>query len=178
MTTQPTRTLRLLAAALALLAHDLVTHAAEPERNALHCTDVSIWDGRDADASIHHAHELLSRLPRSTQEYLESVAAAFHPERSLSVQQALFREELIWQNRGLTDRQLDLMVFVSVALSLDAAADQAAKLCRSLEEKKDDPSLHKHVANVTQYRSQALTLLAELSPRLMNVADYELRLYF
>ena len=176
--TQATRSLRLLAVALALLAHGLVTHAAAPDRDALDCSDVSIWDERDADASIRHAHELLSRLPRSTQEYLENVATAFQTGRSLSVQQALFREDLIWQNRGLTDRQIDLIVFVSVALSLDAAADQAAKLCRSLEEKRDEPSLQKRAANVTQYRSQALTLLAELSPGLSNVADHELRFYF
>jgi hypothetical protein len=75
---------------------------------------------------LEQAHGLVPRLTPSATEYLQKVAAGFDPERSLRVQQALLREDLIWQSRGFSRRQIDLMVFISVALSLEEAEEQVS----------------------------------------------------
>lgn len=123
------------------------------------------------------ANELLSKLTPSTAGHLRNVAEGFDLERSLRVQQALLREDLIWQNRGFTDRQIDLMVFLAVALTLDKAAGLEIELLRSLEDS-SDPEVRRRLERVRQYRRQAITFLSRVAPGLENLRDYELRFYF
>ena len=126
------------------------------------------------DGLILQAQELLSRLRPSAAQYLEYVAHRWELERTLRVQQALFREDLISQRRSFTDRQLDVMVFVVVALSVDRADARAIELETLLAEGKDSQA-KRRLASVNLYRSQAFTMLSELAPRLRNIPDRELR---
>jgi hypothetical protein len=145
-------------------------------RTEASCSNIPLWDGRDPSTHLDQARSFLSKLPQSTQKSLEKVADGFDTERDLHVQQALFREDLIWQNRGYTDRQIDLMVFVAVALSLERAGDEAARLCESSkgkEERKIEPRLER----IGLYRADALTVLDRLSLRLLNLGDYEAAFY-
>jgi hypothetical protein len=126
---------------------------------------------------LDQAHGLVPRLTPSATEYLEKVAAGFDPERSLRVQQALLREDLIWQSRGFSRRQIDLMVFISVALSLEEAEEQVSELRRSFQ-KDGDPKDQRRIERIDLYRSQAVTLLEQLSASLRSVPESELRFYF
>jgi len=105
------------------------------------------------------------------------VAHDFDVERNLRIQQALFREDLIWQARGFTERQIDLMVYIAVALSFDRAGRLVEELRLSLGQKQD-PRLEQRIDAVNLYRAQALLLLSQVSTRLQNLPDNELKFYF
>ena len=126
---------------------------------------------------IEQAHGLVPRLTRSATAYLQKVAQGFDLERSLRVQQALLREDLVWQSRGFSRRQLDLMVFISVALSLEQADGRLSELRQSFVES-GDPKDQRRMEKIDMYRSQAVALLAQLSTSLRSVRDSELRFYF
>ena len=126
---------------------------------------------------LERAHQVLPRLTSSAAEYLQRVAAGFDPERSLRVQQGLLREDLQWQSRGFTRRQMDLMVFVSVALSLDAAEVRVAELRRKLQDGGDSKAPSR-IESVNLYRSQALDLLEQLSTSLGSLSNYDLSFRF
>lgn len=126
------------------------------------------------DGVVLQAQELLSRLRPTAAQYLEYVAHRWELERALRVQQALFREDLISQRQGFTDRQLDVMVFVVVALSVDRADARAIELETLLAEGEDSQAKRRR-ASVNLYRSQALTMLSGLAPHLRNIPDRELR---
>ena len=126
---------------------------------------------------LEQAHGLVPRLTRSATAYLQKVAQGFDPERSLRVQQALLREDLVWQSRGFSRRQIDLMVFISVALSLEEADGRLSELRQSFLES-GDPKDQRRMERIDMYRSQAVALLAQLSTSLRSVRDSELRFYF
>ena len=120
---------------------------------------------------------LVPRLTRSAAQYARKVAAGFDPERSLRIQQALLREDLTWMSRGFSRRQLDLLVFVSVALSLEQADALSVELRRSFAAN-GEPNDQVRLQRVDLYQSQALDLLEELSASLRTVPDNELRFHF
>jgi len=126
---------------------------------------------------LEQAHGLVPRLTRSATAYLQKVAQGFDLERSLRVQQALLREDLVWQSRGFSRRQLDLMVFISVALSLEQADGRLSEL-RQLFVESGDPKDQRRMERIDRYRSQAVALLAQLSTSLRSVRESELRFYF
>jgi hypothetical protein len=136
-----------------------------------------IPEGTDPCGLIEQAQELLVRLPESAENYVRELAAGMEIERSLRVQQRLLREHLAWLDEDLTERQLDLIVFLAVALSLDRAQEKTAELHRLLEEKAE-PKLEQSLQNVELYRSRALSLLSELSPGVKDISDRELRIRF
>lgn len=120
---------------------------------------------------VEQAEELLGKLTRSAAIYLKKGAEGFDPTRNLRVQAALFREDLVWQTRGFTDRQIDLMVFISVALSLERAD-------KALEEAWKDPKNKARAEAIKLYRMQAESLLDDLSEKLRDIPDHEFRFYF
>ena len=126
---------------------------------------------------LEQAHGLVPRLTRSATAYLQKVAEGFDPERSLRVQQALLREDLVWQSRGFSRRQIDLMVFISVALSLEEAEGRLSALRQSFLES-GDPKDQRSMERIDMYRSQAVALLAQLSTSLRSVPESDLRFYF
>ena len=126
---------------------------------------------------LEQANALVPRLTQSAAQYARKVASGFDPERSLRIQQALLREDLTWMSRGFSRRQLDLMVFVSVALSLEQADALSVELRRSFAAN-GDPNDHVRLQRIDLYQSQALDLLEELSASLRTVPDSELRFYF
>jgi hypothetical protein len=134
-------------------------------------------EGTDPCGLIGQAQELLVQLPDSAAKYVRELAAGMELERSLRIQQKLLREHLVWLDDDLTERQLDLIVFLAVALSLDRAQDKTAELHRLLEEK-SEPALEQSLQSVELYRSQALSVLSELSPRIEDMSDPELRIRF
>ena len=87
------------------------------------------------------------------------------------------REDLVWQSRGFSRRQLDLMVFISVALSLEQADGRLSELRQSFVES-GDPKDQRRMEKIDMYRSQAVAFLAQLSTSLRSVRDSELRFYF
>ena len=95
----------------------------------------------------------------------------------MRVQEALFREDLVWLKRGYTERQLDLIVFLALALSLDQADDRLAVLCSS-SENRDGWEMKRRTARIDLYRIQARTVLERLSTRLLNLDDHELTFFF
>ncbi len=145
--------------------------------------DQPCWSGETARAGIdpcsllEQANTILSRLVPLTASHLRVVANDFDVERNLRVQQALFREDLIWQARGFTERQIDLMVYIAVALSLDRAGKLEEDLRRSLRQKQDR-RLEQRLDAVSLYRAEALVLLSRVSTGLQNLPDNELKFYF
>jgi hypothetical protein len=69
------------------------------------------------------------------------------------------------------------MVFISVALSLEEAEEQLSELRRSFQ-KDGDPKDQRRIERIDLYRSQAVTLLEQLSASLRSVPESELRFYF
>ena len=134
-------------------------------------------EGIDSCALLEQAQRLLSRLEPSSAAHLRSLASGFDPERSLRIQQALLREDLIWQNRGFTSRQVDLMVFVAVALSVQGATELEIELQDTLEDSSDS-KLKRRLERIRLYKQQALAFLDRISPDLKNVREYELKFYF
>ncbi len=126
---------------------------------------------------FRQAQDLMDRLTPSATEYLENASAGFRPDRSLRVQEALFREDLKWQSRGFSRSQMNVMVFVSVALSLESAEAQISELRSSLQET-GDPKIARRIERINLYRSQAVALLDELSRDLRDLSNYELSFYF
>ncbi len=126
---------------------------------------------------LEQAHGLVPRLTRSATAYLQKVAQGFDLERSLRVQQALLREDLVWQSRGFSRRQIDVMVFISVVLSLEEADGRLSEL-RQLFVESGDPNDRRRMERIDMYRSQAVVLLAQLSTSLRSVRESELRFYF
>ncbi len=126
---------------------------------------------------LEQANALVPRLTRSAAQYARKVASGFDPERSLRIQQALLREDLTWMSRGFSRRQLDLMVFVSVALSLEQADALSVELRRSFAAT-GDPNDQVRLQRIDLYQSQALDLLEELSASLRTVPESEFRFYF
>jgi hypothetical protein len=134
-------------------------------------------EGLDPCGLLEQAQGILVRLPGPVEDHVQELAMRLDIERSLRVQQGLLREHLAWLDDGLTTRQLDLVVFVAVALSLDRAQGRTVELHSALE-KKPDPKLERSLQNVELYRSQALSLLDKLSPSLKDISDEELRIRF
>ena len=134
-------------------------------------------DEIDPCAVREQAHDLISRLEPSSVAHLQKVAKGFDLERSLRVQQSLLREDLIWQNRGFTARQIDLMVFVAVALTVERAARVEIELRQSLNDN-SEPKQRRRFERVQEYRQQAVDFLDRVSPNLENLREYELKFFF
>ena len=126
---------------------------------------------------LDRANALMPRLTSSAAEYARKVADGFDPERSLRIQEALLREDLVWMSRGFSRRQMDLMVFVSVALSLEQADQQSDELRRAYAAT-GDPQDQVRLQRIDLYQSQALSLLQELAASLQTVSDSELSFHF
>jgi hypothetical protein len=126
---------------------------------------------------LEQANRLMPRLTRSAAEYARKVSAGFDPERSLRIQEALLREDLVWLSRGFSRQQMDLMVFVSVALSLEQADARSVEL-RNAFAANGDPKDQVRLQRIDLYRSEALQLLDELSASVRTVSDSELRFHF
>ena len=133
--------------------------------------------GVDLCSVLEQARDFMSRLKPSTADNLEKISEEFELERSLRIQQALFREDLNWLNRGYSTRQIDVMVFIAVALSLERAMDLTVELRRAYESTAD-PKSKARLEAVVLYQAQALSLLHGLSRQLEKVPDYELKFYF
>lgn len=126
---------------------------------------------------LEQAGTLLPRLTRSAAEYAHKVATGFDPQRSLRIQEALLREDLTWMSRGFSRRQMDLMVFVSVALSLERAEAKSMELRESFAAN-GDPEDQMRLQRIDLYQSEALDLLQDLSMSLRSVSESELRFHF
>ena len=126
---------------------------------------------------LAQAHSLLPRLTHSAADYARKVAAGFDPERSLRIQEALLREDLTWLSRGFSRQQMDLMVFVAVALSLEQADARSVEL-RDAFAAKGDPNDQVRLKRIDLYRSEAIHLLHELSGPVAALSENDLRFYF
>ncbi|MGH9460574.1 MAG: hypothetical protein ACRD1X_05120 [Vicinamibacteria bacterium] len=126
---------------------------------------------------LEQANSLMARLTRSAAEYARKVSAGFDPERSLRIQEALLREDLVWLSRGFSRQQMDLMVFVSVAFSLEHADARSVELRNSFAAN-GDPNDQVRLQRIDLYRSEALQLLDELSASVGTVSDSNLRFHF
>jgi hypothetical protein len=144
--------------------------------------DVSCWfgplpEGLDPCGLLAEARDLLGRLPQPVENDVNELAAGLDIERSLPIQQRLLREHLAWLDDGLTEKQLGLMVFLTVAVSLDRAQEQVIAFHEALEVEAE-PKLEQRLRNVELYRRQSLLLLTELSRELKDISDRELKLRF
>jgi hypothetical protein len=126
---------------------------------------------------IEEAREILSKLLPTTAVHLRRAGEEFDLERNLRIQESLFREDLEWLNRGYSERQIDLMVFVAVASSLERIGDVESALCRTLDENLDPDAMRK-LKSVALYRTQAIALLRRLSSELDDVSGEELRFHY
>jgi hypothetical protein len=113
-------------------------------------------------------------LTRSADRYVEELADGLDVERSLRVQEGLLREHLAWQYEHLTASQIDLLVFVSVALSLEVVQERTDELERELANN-DGPEARRHLERVELYTAQAWTLLGELQSSLENLRKADLK---
>jgi hypothetical protein len=155
----------------------LGTWVNPPHAIALGADANALGKGDDAYPLIEEAHRFLSRLVPSTATHLRLVAAEFDLERNLRIQQALFREDLQWLNRGYSQKQMDLMVFIAVALSLEKAGEVKTALRSSLDDNLD-PSVMSRLKAVELYQSQAVAMLRRLSRELENMPNRELRFHY
>ncbi len=133
--------------------------------------------GADPCPVLEQASHLMSRLAPSTAASLQKISGEFQLERSLRVQQALFREDLSWMQRGYSARQIDLMVFIAVALSLERANASAVELQRVMETK-HEPKIARRLDALDLYQRQAMSMLLRLSRELEDLRDDEIRFYY
>ena len=126
---------------------------------------------------IEEAQRYLSRLLPTTASHLRLVAAEFELERNLRIQQALFREDLVWLNRGYSQKQMDLMVFIAVALSLESAGEVKSELRRSHDDNLD-PRVMSRLKAVDLYQSQAVAMLRRLSSELESISSNDFRFHY
>ena len=119
---------------------------------------------------LDQARDFLTRMEPSTAEHLRVAAAEFDVERSMRVQQALFREDLVWMRRGYSQQQLDVMVFVAIALSLELSVEREAALRNEFVEN-PEPKTMKRLQNIVRYQTQAVDLLARLASQLRQVPE-------
>lgn len=143
-------------------------------------SDSACWfgpipDGMDPCGLLTQAHDLLGRLPKPVENDVHELAEGMDIERSLRIQERLLREHLAWLDDSLTEKRLDLVVFLAIALSLDRAQGKTIELHQALEVKAE-PKLEQSLQNVELYRSQALLLLTELSLSLKDISDRELKM--
>jgi hypothetical protein len=133
--------------------------------------------GDDPYPFIEEAQRYLSRLLSTTAGHLRLVSAEFDVERSLRIQEALFREDLVWLNRGYSPKQMDLMVFITVALSLETTGEVRDELRRSLDDNLD-PKVMRRLKAVELYQSQAVAMLRRLSRELETLPNREFRFHY
>ncbi len=133
--------------------------------------------GVDPCPILEQASHLMSRLAPSTAASLRKISGEFQLERSLRVQQALFREDLSWMQRGYSARQIDLMVFIAVALSLKRANASAVELQRVIETK-PEPKIARRLDALDLYQRQAMSMLLRLSRELEDLRDDEIKFYY
>ncbi len=126
---------------------------------------------------VEEAQVLLSRLAPSTASHLKSLAQNFDVERNLRVQQGLFREDLIWQERGFTEQQPNIMVYIFVSLSLNSAGELAEEFRTSVGNDPDS-KVKGRLESVTLYLTQAQLFLSQMSPTMTAVSDRALQIYF
>lgn len=137
------------------------------------CWKGQVPDGVNPCSLFEHARRLQDSLTRPANHYAKELADGLDIERSLRVQEGLLREHLAWQNDQLTARQIDLLVFVSVAVSLERAEERTAELDRELAEN-NDPDVKRRLESVELYSVQAWTLLGDLSFSLKNLRKSDL----
>lgn len=137
------------------------------------CWKGTVPDGIDPCSLFERARTLQDSLTRAADHYAKELADGLDFERSLRVQEGLLREHLAWQNDHLTARQIDLLVFVSVAVSLERAEERTAELEHELAEN-NDPGAKRRLESVELYSVQAWTLLGELSSSLKNLRKSDL----
>ena len=116
--------------------------------------------------------EVLSKLSPLTTQHLKEAGQGFDVERSLRVQAALFREDLVWMNRGYTERQLNLMVFVAVTESMKKAEKRRDEL--DLTDQNDRAKLE----NIKLFLKAAEFYLEREVEKLKDLKDWELDLYY
>jgi hypothetical protein len=133
--------------------------------------------GDEACQLIAKTHRVLGRMSSSAVDYVQTVASEFNLEGNLRLQESLLREDLIWQQRGLSPEQLNVMVFVAVGLSLQDAEGLVDELRRSLGGRADADAARR-LQRVQLYREQAITFLKELAPQVDKVREAELRFGF
>ncbi len=126
---------------------------------------------------LEQVHTFQPKLPKSASAYLTKAAHGFDPTRRLSVQHRLFRDDLVWQGRGFSDKQLDLMVFITVGLSLELADGQLTELKEKYQKSGNPEDLLK-MDKVRIYCIDAVNLLDRLSPKLKDLPLASLRIYF
>jgi hypothetical protein len=165
-----------LAGVISLPIHSAVA-LNDNVRSDSNCWFGPIPEGMDPCGLLSQARDLLGRSPKSVENDVRELAAGMGIERSLLIQERLLREHLAWLDDSLTDKQLDLMVFLTLAVSLDRAQEKTIELHQALEAK-DDSELEGRLQNVELYRSQALSLLNELSLSLKDISDRELRMRY
>jgi len=133
--------------------------------------------GEDPCPLLAQAHGILGKLHPSASNYVKSISCEFNLEGNLGIQQELLREDLVWQQKGFEPRQLDALVFVSVALAFEDAEHLLQELDQRLEQKAD-AHLEARRERVSLFRTQAFALLQEFSARLKDVSDSELQFRF
>ena len=72
--------------------------------------------------------------------------------------------------RGYSQQQLDLMVFVAIALSLERSVEREAAL-RDEFVQSPEPKTMKRLQNIVRYQTQALALLDRLALQLRQVPE-------
>lgn len=138
------------------------------------CWKRPVPEGVDPCVLFERARDLQGSLPRAVETYVKELADGLELERSLRVQEALLREHLAWQNEHLTRQQIDLLVFVSVAISLERVESRSDELEREFVEN-NDPETKRRVNSVELYSDQAWTLLVKLSSSLANLRKSDLK---
>lgn len=133
--------------------------------------------GEDPCPLLAQAHGILSKLHPSASNYVKSISCEFNLEGNLDIQQELLRDDLVWQQKGFEPRQLDVLVFVSVALAFEDAEQLLQELDQRIEQK-SDAHVESRRERVSLFRTQAFALLQELSARLKDLPDSELQFRF
>jgi hypothetical protein len=150
---------------------------AEAHEDGTSCWFGRVPEGMDPCELMEQAQGLLADIPPPVEGHVRELAAGLDIERSLRVQEKLLREHLAWLDEDLTERQLDLMIFLAVALSLDRAQARISEL-RGLLEQGTQSDHERSIQDIELYRSQALSLLDRLSPGLEDLSERELRMRF
>lgn len=109
------------------------------------------------------------RMHRSTRVYVLKVAEAFDPTRSLRVQLHLLDEDLIWQTRGLSERQRTIVSVIALYKAMESIEG-------IIEE--PDEEQKKQLSSIIEFEMMAQEHIKEIVAQLGTIHDHELKFYF
>ncbi len=93
--------------------------------------------------------ELFNTMIPSTQVHIKSLATGFDPIRKARIQFGLLKDDIVWENRGFSDRQISLIAVFALHGAISDAEAKIESLGKKAEEDEE---------NAKKYEDQIYTI--------------------